>query len=110
MRTLFDLAPPDAVKLADGPSATVSIPRGPPHLRKRVARRFEGGVVRIRLNAPPSRKANESPRPLFSLEGAGVPKSRIALVAGEEGRNKIVRVDGITREALLARAQSIAFH
>lgn len=63
---------------------------------------FEGGVVRIRLNAPPVEgQANEA-LVRFLAKALGVPKSRIALVAGGKGRNKIVRVDGITREALLA--------
>jgi uncharacterized protein YggU (UPF0235/DUF167 family) len=31
----------------------------------------------------------------------GVPKSRITLVTGERGRSKIVRVAGVTPEALM---------
>jgi len=63
---------------------------------------FEGDVVRIRLNAPPVEgQANEA-LVRFLAKALGVPKSRIALVAGGKGRNKIVRVAGITREALMA--------
>ena len=86
---------------AGGPSATVSV-RVVPRSSKEGVAGFEGGVVRIRLNAPPVEgQANEA-LGRFLSKAAGVPKSRIALVAGGKGRNKIVRVDGVTREALLA--------
>ena len=87
---------------ADGPSATVSI-RVVPRSSKEGVAGFEGGVVRIRLNAPPVEgQANEA-LVRFLAKALGVPKRRIALVAGGKGRNKIVRVDGITLEAFLAR-------
>jgi len=38
----------------------------------------------------------------FLAKALGVPKNRITLVAGERGRSKIVRVAGLTREALMA--------
>ena len=89
------------MSITDGPSATVSV-RVVPRSTKEGVAGFEGGVVRIRLNAPPVEgQANEA-LVRFLAKALGVPKSRIALVAGGKGRNKIVRVDGITREALLA--------
>ena len=89
------------MSLADGPFATLSV-RVVPRSSKEGVAGFEGGVVRIRLNAPPVEgQANEA-LVRFLAKALGVPKSRIALVAGGKGRNKIVRVDGITREALLA--------
>ena len=85
----------------DGLSATVSVRVVPRASREGVAG-FEGGVVRIRLNAPPVEgQANEA-LVRFLSKALGVPKNRITLVAGEKGRNKIVRVEGITREELLA--------
>ena len=85
----------------DGPSATVSV-RVVPRSSKEGVAGFEGGVVRIRLNAPPVEgKANEA-LVRFLSKAVGVPKSRITLVTGERGRSKIVRIDGITREAPLA--------
>ncbi len=89
------------MSLADGPSATVSV-RVVPRSSKEGVAGFDGGVVRIRLNAPPvDGQANEALVRYLS-KALGVPKNRIALVAGGKGRNKTVRVDGITREALLA--------
>ena len=89
------------MSVTDGPSATVSV-RVVPRSSKEGVAGFEGGVLRIRLNAPPVEgKANEA-LVRFLAKAVGVPRSRITLVKGEKGRNKIVRVDGITREALLA--------
>ncbi len=84
-----------------GPSATVSVRVVPRSSREGVAG-CEGGVVRIRLNAPPVEgQANEA-LVRFLAKALGVPKGRITLVAGERGRSKIVRVAGLTREALMA--------
>lgn len=90
------------MSVTDGPSATVPV-RVVPRSSKEGVAGFEGGVVRIRLNAPPVEgQANEA-LVRFLAKALGVPKRRIALVAGGKGRNKIVRVDGITLEAFLAR-------
>jgi len=89
------------VSLADGPSATVSV-RVVPRSSKEGVAGFEGGVVRIRLNAPPVEgKANEA-LIRFLARAVGVPRSHVTLVTGERGRSKIVRVAGVTREALMA--------
>jgi uncharacterized protein (TIGR00251 family) len=88
------------VSPADGPSATVSV-RVVPRSAKEGVAGLEGGVVRIRLNAPPVEgKANEA-LVRFLARTVGVPKSRITLVTGERGRSKIVRVAGVTPEALM---------
>lgn len=84
-----------------GPSATVSV-RVVPRSSKEGVAGCEGGIVRIRLHAPPVEgKANEA-LVRFLAKALGVPKGRITLVAGERGRSKIVRVAGLTREALMA--------
>lgn len=63
---------------------------------------YEGGVLRIRLNAPPVEgKANEA-LGRFLAKALGVPRGNITLVAGEKGRSKIVRIAGMTPEAVLA--------
>ncbi len=85
----------------DGSSSTLSV-RVVPRSAKEGVAGFEDGVVRIRLNAPPVEgRANES-LVRFLANILGVPKSRITLVAGEKGRRKVVRVDGVTREDLMA--------
>jgi uncharacterized protein (TIGR00251 family) len=89
------------VSRGDVPSATLSV-RVVPRSSKEGVAGCEGGVVRIRLNAPPVEgQANDS-LVRFLSNALGVPKSRITLVAGEKGRNKLVRVDGVTPEELMA--------
>ena len=86
---------------ADGSYATLSV-RVVPRSAKEGVAGFEGGVVRIRLNAPPVEgQANES-LVRFLARTLGVPKSRITLVSGGKGRSKIVRVDGVTGKELMA--------
>jgi len=89
------------VSRGDGPSATLSV-RVVPRSAKEGVAGFEGGVVRIRLNAPPVEgQANDS-LVRFLAKTLGVPKNRITLVAGGKGRSKIVRVDGVTGKELMA--------
>jgi len=82
------------------PSATLSVRVVPRSSREGVAG-YDGGVVRIRLNAPPVEgRANEAL--LRFLAGAlGISRARVSLVSGGTGRNKIVRIAGVTREEAL---------
>jgi uncharacterized protein len=62
---------------------------------------YEGGVLRVRLNAPPvDGKANES-LARFLAKALGVPRKNVTLVAGGKSHNKIVRIAGMTQEAVL---------
>lgn len=80
--------------------ATLSIRVVPRSSREGVAG-CEGGVIRIRLNAPPVEgRANEA-LVRFLARALGVPRARVSLVSGETGRNKIVRIAGITRAEAL---------
>lgn len=83
------------------PVATISV-RVVPRSPKEGVAGYEGGVLRVRLNAPPvGGKANES-LARFLARALGVPRGNVTLVAGGKGRNKIVRIAGLTREAVLA--------
>ena len=82
-------------------------------LRVRVqprARRSEVGEVRagalvVRVAAPPVEgKANAAVCALLA-EVAGVARSRVSVLRGERGREKVVRVEGVEREALRAALQ-----
>lgn len=64
---------------------------------------FEGNALRIRVNAAPvNGRANRAVRELLA-EAFGVPPSKVVLVRGERGRDKLVRIEGWSREALAAR-------
>ena len=60
------------------------------------------GAVVIRVTAPPvDGRANAALCALVA-ERAGVPRSRVAVVRGTTGREKLVRVDGLSPAALRA--------
>ncbi len=83
------------------PSATLSVRVAPRSSREEVAG-FDSGVFRIRLNAPPvDGRANEA-LVRFLSRVLKVPKRRIVIGAGEKGRNKIVRIGGVTTEEAIA--------
>jgi uncharacterized protein YggU (UPF0235/DUF167 family) len=61
-----------------------------------------GGVIVIRVTAPPvDGKANAALCALVAAR-AGVPRSRVQVVRGTTSRDKIVRVEGVDAAALRA--------
>jgi uncharacterized protein len=61
-----------------------------------------GGAVVIRVTAPPvDGKANDALCRLIA-KAAGVPPSRVSVVRGHTARDKVVRVEGLETDALLA--------
>ncbi len=78
--------------------AALAIRVTPRARRNEVAEVLQDGTIRIRLTAPPVEgKANRALIDFLSkvLE---VPASRIAIVAGETGRDKLVSIVGMTPE------------
>jgi uncharacterized protein (TIGR00251 family) len=58
------------------------------------------GAIRIRLRAPPvDGKANEA-LVRFLAERLGIPRRSVAVVSGQTGRAKRVRVSGVTPESV----------
>jgi uncharacterized protein (TIGR00251 family) len=73
--------------------------------RTEVAGERDGAVV-IRVNAPPVEgKANEAVCKLIA-QRLGVPKTAVQIVRGSSGRDKLVRIEGLSadeaRRALLS--------
>lgn len=61
------------------------------------------GILRVRLTAPPvENRANEA-LVRFLAEALGVPRGCVEIVAGDRGRNKIVRVRGVAPDELRRR-------
>lgn len=87
---------------ASAGAATLSVAVVPRASRDGVAG-CEGGVVRIRLTAPPvENRANEA-LVRFLAGRLGVPRARVSLVAGGRGRRKVVRVLGLSRDEVFRR-------
>lgn len=68
--------------------------------------RIEGvleGALRVRVTAPPTGgAANEALLRLLAAE-LGLPRRAVRLVAGASGRRKLVAVEGVRPEEVLAR-------
>ena len=80
-----------------GAHATFSV-RVLPRSSKEEVAGFSEGTARIRLTAPPlENRANEA-LIRFLSKALGVHRRQVELVTGARGRNKIVRVQGITEE------------
>lgn len=63
---------------------------------------FRDGVLQARVAAPPvDGRANRALCKLIA-KAAGVAPSRVSVVRGGKGRDKVVRVDGVGAEALRA--------
>jgi len=62
-----------------------------------------GEAICIKLTAPPVDGAANSALIKLVAEKLGVPKSRVRLLSGERGRNKIIEVDGIDSQTATFR-------
>jgi uncharacterized protein (TIGR00251 family) len=61
-----------------------------------------GGAIVIRVTAPPVDGKANAALCAFIAKAAGVPPSHVEVVRGQTSRDKVVRVDGVTGEALRA--------
>ena len=59
------------------------------------------GILQVRISAPPVKgKANKELIDFLS-QLLGVSKSRLSIIKGHTSRNKVIAVDGLSREELL---------
>ena len=63
------------------------------------------GLLRIRLAAPPVDGAANAALAVFIADKLGIAKSRVRIVSGLTGRRKVVRIDGVTPEAVAVALQ-----
>ncbi|MFV2064023.1 MAG: DUF167 domain-containing protein [Chloroflexota bacterium] len=66
------------------------------------------GVLRVRVTAAPSDGAANRAVLKLMASALGVPKSRVGLADGSTSRTKRLRVDGVDKEAILARWSGIS--
>lgn len=68
---------------------------------------FTEGVLMVKIAAPPvAGKANKKLVEFLS-ECLGVSKSRLSIVKGVTGRNKIIAIEGLDREEVVKRFTSL---
>ena len=64
---------------------------------------FIGEVLQVKVAAPPVKgKANQE-LIAFLSKVLGISKSRIGIIRGHTNRNKVIAVDGLTREDIMKR-------
>jgi len=57
-----------------------------------IAEVLDDGTIKIRLAAPPTENESNDALLLFLSEILGVPKSQLEIVAGSDGRDKLISV------------------
>jgi hypothetical protein len=73
-----------------------------PRASKTTIAGMHDGCVKIRLAAPPVDGAANAALVEFVAEQLRIAKSRVRVVTGLSSRRKVVEVDGVTAEQLLA--------
>jgi uncharacterized protein len=63
---------------------------------------MHGDAWKIRVAAPPVDNAANAELIEFLASRLGVPKRSVRIAAGETGRRKIVEIDGVSLEAVVA--------
>ena len=60
---------------------------------------MENGGLKIRLTAPPVDGAANEALVRFLAERLSIAKSRVEIISGHTGREKLIRISGMSREA-----------
>ena len=71
-----------------------------PKAARNVLSRDAAGAIRVALTAPPVDNAANQALCAFLADTFGIPKRTVTLVAGAKSRDKTVRIEGLTRDAL----------
>jgi len=79
-------------------NATVLSVRIQPRASKNELVHMEGGKIKIRLTAPPVDGAANEALVRYLSDKLSVPKSNIEIVSGHTSRDKVVRIEGISKE------------
>lgn len=94
-------------KLHDGKSGSALTVRVTPRARRtEVAEILEDGTLRIRVTAPPVEGKANAALIEFLAHALGIRKSRIEIVAGEKGLDKIVSITELSAAEVQRRLQA----
>lgn len=69
---------------------------------------FHDGALAVRVTAPPEKGRANRALLIFLAERLGLGRSDLVLVAGAGGRDKIVRVTGLSPDELTSRLAALA--
>jgi len=77
-----------------------------PRARKNEIAGVHGNALKVRLTAPPVEGAANAALCAFLAQVLDVRKSAVTLIAGQTSRQKVVRVEGVTADAVRALVPS----
>jgi uncharacterized protein (TIGR00251 family) len=82
------------------------------HVQPRASRNeicgVQGDELKLRLTAPPVEDAANKLCVELIAKAVGVAKSRVVLVVGAKSRHKTIRIEGVSKEAVLSLVQQSA--
>ena len=64
---------------------------------------FEGGVLRVKVAAPPVRDKANKELVAFLSQILGVNKGALTIIHGRASRNKVLAIDGLSEEQIVKR-------
>ena len=64
---------------------------------------FSDGVLQVKIAAPPERGKANRELAVFLGQTLGVKKSSISIVKGQASRNKIIAIEGMSRDEIIKR-------
>jgi uncharacterized protein len=91
--------------LRDTPSGATFAVRVHPRAKKNAVAGLIGDALKLSLTAPPVEGRANDACIAFLAELLKVPRSSITIAAGASGRNKVVRVAGVTADAVRQRLE-----
>ncbi len=77
--------------------------RGHPNAPRNEVVDFANGVLRIKVAAPPVRDKANKELVSFLSQVLDVDKSRVSIIKGRASRNKIIAIEGLSREEIMKR-------
>ena len=64
---------------------------------------FTGGILQVRVSAPPVKGKANRELIAFLSRLLNVSRSRVDIVTGRTSRSKVIAIDGLTREEIMQR-------
>lgn len=93
------------LQLREGPDGALIPLRVQPRASRNKVNGLHAGALRISLTAPPVDGEANAAVTAFVASLLGIPKSRVTIVSGEKGRDKVVLAHGLSREEAAAKLE-----
>jgi uncharacterized protein (TIGR00251 family) len=74
-----------------------------PHAGRNELTGFKDGILQVRVAAPPVKGRANRELTAFLSQALGVSQSSLTIVKGHTSRNKVIAIDGLSREDIINR-------